>query len=390
MFPGFVASPNGGLTINSRRQRWTVALGWCRRLVGPRRPTRLPRPNHRTTLGWHARQEDRCRIHGDRRLPRRQHGQQRARRPSDRRVHRRRPRRRLRPATDGTTPTGERARGQHRRRQRCRSCPRNPVRGALHVVLTGSRDLSEFVVCPTKATSSNPNTYHTAIGVVDVDRRIRHRHVTHLPYRQDRGDRPERREQFSDQTSFTSSAEVQADADVQNQLAQESYAILTELTDAQAATAIRLGIRLGDVPSVAIKGRRYRVPIESVAYDISPARQVMRSLLGTATPDELTELLRDVGGLAARFDSAKRHSPIPQAPHQTLVRAPSPKKTTATTPRWPPRSFHPSPAAAPGHQNFGTLLRWRRSGMRHSSMSEESPRTTVTTCTFASLETTRT
>ena len=43
--------------------------------------------------------------------------------------------------------------------------------------------------------------------------------------------------------------------------------------------------------------------VESVTVHVGPDRSVKRPVLGAATPDLVTGLIKDITGLAARFES---------------------------------------------------------------------------------------
>ena len=111
-----------------------------------------------------------------------------------------------------------------------------------------------------------------------------------------------RREMFVDYSSLSSASELQRAANVQLRLGAESWSIYGEVTDELAAT-LRYGrdFRVGDLIGVEVDGRRHTVPVTSVTFEISASRQVVRPSLGTAAPNELVGLTRDVAGLADRF-----------------------------------------------------------------------------------------
>lgn len=106
------------------------------------------------------------------------------------------------------------------------------------------------------------------------------------------GTGPLRFEKLSDQSNMASSSELQADADSKRLMNEESYAIVSELTDYQAKLALQFGLRLGDVLGVIVQGRRYDVPIEQFTFEVNPERQILRPIFGTAIPGRLAALLK--------------------------------------------------------------------------------------------------
>lgn len=113
----------------------------------------------------------------------------------------------------------------------------------------------------------------------------------------------ERIEQFSDQASLSTTQELQASATANTRLGAESFSVYGEVTDELAVT-LRYGeqLQLGDLISIQVDGVRHKVPVTSARFEISADRQVVRPILGTATPDALRGLIRDVAGLADRFN----------------------------------------------------------------------------------------
>lgn len=113
-----------------------------------------------------------------------------------------------------------------------------------------------------------------------------------------------RREVFSDQTSLSTLAEVQQAANTVQALAAATLTVRAQITDAAAA-----GLRylfdydIGDTISVEVEDIRYPVVIGSVTVHVSPERQVIRPVLGDATPDLVVGLIRDIADLQSRFDT---------------------------------------------------------------------------------------
>lgn len=112
-----------------------------------------------------------------------------------------------------------------------------------------------------------------------------------------------RLERFSDQTSLSQTSELQASADATLIADGGSWAITGEISD-EATLRVGFGrtVHVGDRVSVQSQGRRFPVPVTSVAWSITPERQVCRPKLGDAVPDAFNGLLLDVAGLSARFD----------------------------------------------------------------------------------------
>lgn len=104
----------------------------------------------------------------------------------------------------------------------------------------------------------------------------------------------DRREVFSDQTSLATGGQVQADANAKIVSAGEQFQMTTTLTDSLAATALDLGLRIGDRVGIIVRGRRYIAPIEAVQFEVTPTSQTMRPRFGSAQPDELRQLLKRI------------------------------------------------------------------------------------------------
>ncbi len=107
----------------------------------------------------------------------------------------------------------------------------------------------------------------------------------------------DRYEVFSDQSSMTSTSEVQADADTKLALAGQRFQISTTLTDQMTTFMLQSGLRIGDKVGVFVRGRLYVAPIEAMQFEVTPERQILRPRFGAALPNELTALLRKVSQL---------------------------------------------------------------------------------------------
>jgi hypothetical protein len=124
-----------------------------------------------------------------------------------------------------------------------------------------------------------------------------------------------RKEQFSDlRSSSTLDAvgeeisevdELQADADMRNVLGAAQYRIHVEVTD-EAAAALNYPHEtgLGDIVTVDIKGVAYQVPLTEATFELTAERRQVHPVFGTAIPNALVGLDRDVADLGDRFDNA--------------------------------------------------------------------------------------
>lgn len=113
-----------------------------------------------------------------------------------------------------------------------------------------------------------------------------------------------RREEFIDQSSLSTAPEVQQSATTELAGSAATLTVRADITDAGAA-AFRylIDYDIGDTIAVEVDTVRYPAVIESVKIHVSPARQVIRPVLGDATTNLVTGLIRDIAGLAARFDN---------------------------------------------------------------------------------------
>jgi hypothetical protein len=121
----------------------------------------------------------------------------------------------------------------------------------------------------------------------------------------DKGDTGEaRREVFSDQSALAASSEVQLAANAVNAAGSATWSVQAETTDETAALlAVGVDVQIGDRVAAIVAGRRFVVPITAATFEVTADRQVVRPTLGTAVPDELTGLIRDVAGLTDRLDT---------------------------------------------------------------------------------------
>jgi hypothetical protein len=124
-----------------------------------------------------------------------------------------------------------------------------------------------------------------------------------------------RKEQFSDLRSSSTLDEVgdpisavdelQADADMRNVFGAAQYRIHVEVTD-EAATALNYPHEtgLGDLVTIDIKGVAYQVALTEATFELTPERRQVHPVFGTAIPNALVGLDRDVAGLGDRFDNS--------------------------------------------------------------------------------------
>jgi hypothetical protein len=115
-----------------------------------------------------------------------------------------------------------------------------------------------------------------------------------------------RREVFSDQSSLAAATELNASAAATLSSTGDSWSVNAEATDEASLmiAAIASDARPGDLVGLNVDGERHVIPITARRFELSAARQVVVPILGTAAPDELASLQRDVGGLAGRLDNA--------------------------------------------------------------------------------------
>ena len=116
----------------------------------------------------------------------------------------------------------------------------------------------------------------------------------------------DRREVFSDQTSLTRVQELALSAQATLDGSQGTWSVNGEASDEASLMLAQIAAdaRVGDVIGLQVDGERHLVPITARRFELSADRQVVVPILGTAAPDELASLQRDVGGLAGRLDNA--------------------------------------------------------------------------------------
>lgn len=112
----------------------------------------------------------------------------------------------------------------------------------------------------------------------------------------------DRFEIFTDQASLTTGAELQQAANARLAADADTWSVIVEVSD-QAAQSLGFGrtIDVGANVTIEVDEQRHIVPVQSIAYDISAERQQINPTLGTAAPDLLQGLRRDVAGLEERF-----------------------------------------------------------------------------------------
>lgn len=113
-----------------------------------------------------------------------------------------------------------------------------------------------------------------------------------------------RREVFSDQSSLSTSTELQQSADATLAFAAATLTVRAQVADAAALRfQYLIDYDIGDTVSVEIEDVRYPVVVESVTVHVASDRAVIRPVLGDASPNLVTGLIRDVADLASRFDT---------------------------------------------------------------------------------------
>jgi hypothetical protein len=113
-----------------------------------------------------------------------------------------------------------------------------------------------------------------------------------------------RREVFSDQSALAAASEVQLAAAATLAAGGATWSVQAETTDETASLlAVGVDVQIGDRVAAIVAGRRFVVPITAATFEVTAGRQVVRPTLGTAVPDELTGLIRDVAGLTSRLDT---------------------------------------------------------------------------------------
>lgn len=113
-----------------------------------------------------------------------------------------------------------------------------------------------------------------------------------------------RREVFSDQSSLSTSTEVQQSANATLAGAAPTLTVRAEIVDVAAQRLQYLiDYDIGDTIAAEIDRIRYPVVVESVTIHVGPDRAVIRPVLGAASPNLVTGLIRDVADLQSRFDT---------------------------------------------------------------------------------------
>lgn len=113
-----------------------------------------------------------------------------------------------------------------------------------------------------------------------------------------------RREKFTDQNSLSTLTEVQQAANTTLALAASTLTVRAEVADVAAMRyRYMIDYDVGDTIAVEVDQVRYPVPVESVTVHVGPDRAVIRPVLGDASPDLVTGLLRDIAGLQSHFDT---------------------------------------------------------------------------------------
>lgn len=114
----------------------------------------------------------------------------------------------------------------------------------------------------------------------------------------------DRREVFADWSNLASATEVSRAALTTRRQSAATWSVQAAIADV-AAQRLRFldDYDIGDLLSVEINSIRHAVPIEAVRIELDASHGVIRPVFGTAAPDLLAGLLRDVAGLRSRLDS---------------------------------------------------------------------------------------
>lgn len=114
----------------------------------------------------------------------------------------------------------------------------------------------------------------------------------------------ERRETFTDQSSLSTVGELQQAADTVRALALPTLTVIASITDDAAAAIIYLAdYDVGDTIAIEIGDVRYPVIVEAVTIHVSPDRAMIRPVFGSASPNIVTGLVRDVAAISTRLDT---------------------------------------------------------------------------------------
>ena len=113
-----------------------------------------------------------------------------------------------------------------------------------------------------------------------------------------------RREVFSNQSSLSTTTELQQSADTNLSLGASSLTVWAEITAAAAARVQYLvDYDVGDTIAAEIATVRYPVVVGSVSIHVGPDRAVIRPVFGKGSSDLVTGLIRDISDLQSRFDT---------------------------------------------------------------------------------------
>lgn len=113
-----------------------------------------------------------------------------------------------------------------------------------------------------------------------------------------------RREQFTNQSSLSTLAELQQSATTGLTGLAAALTVRADITDTGAAGfRYHVDYDVGDIIAVEVAAVRYPVVVEAVTIHVGPDRQVIRPVLGGATPDLVTGMIRDINNLQARFNT---------------------------------------------------------------------------------------
>ena len=176
--------------------------------------------------------------------------------------------------------------------------------GAIHVTLRNATDRQATVVLSDRGDLTKITTINTPASATYVIAGVQGDLTARTFATADSGATgADRREVFSDQSALTEPSAVQHAADATLALAAASMTIRADISEIAAERLRYLtDYDVGDIITAEIAGIRYPMPVSAVTFDVTPERpMIVRPVLGDASPDPVTGLLRDVANLQQRF-----------------------------------------------------------------------------------------
>jgi hypothetical protein len=112
----------------------------------------------------------------------------------------------------------------------------------------------------------------------------------------------DRIESFSDQSSIGTTTPLYAAAYNHNiEHAAQMFVTVDVADDAADRVPFGTVVSIGDLIGIEVDEVRYVVPVTELRYEVNAQHQRVLPTLGTATPDALTGLIKDVANLTSRF-----------------------------------------------------------------------------------------